>query len=237
MNWKEVLADRLTALEKRIREACQRSNRRREEVTIVAVTKSVSSQVAEAITTLGVKDLGESRPQELWRKRDTIHEAVRWHLVGRLQTNKIERTLPVHLVHSVDSFRLLEKIEESARRSQLTAKVLLQANVTGEPCKQGLTPAECIQTVQRLHLFGYARVKGLMTIAQLDAAQDAVAETFRTLRDLRDRMRLEIQPPHEIEELSMGMSNDFESAVEQGATIVRIGSLLFSGLAGDSVTP
>ena len=135
---RSLLKDRLQAVEERIRAACRRANRAREEVTLVAVTKYVGCEIAALLPEFGVLDLGESRPQELWRKAAALPKDVRWHLVGHLQRNKIEKTLPlVHLIHSVDSVRLLKALYEEAEKQDRHVDVLLEFNLSREPAKHG----------------------------------------------------------------------------------------------------
>src|SRR5262249_5285592 len=138
---RDLLSDRLARLEERIQGACARAGRPRESVTLVAVTKTVGPTVATVLTELGVLDLGESRPQELWKKPKFLPPAVRWHLVGHLQRNKVDRTLPlVHMIHSVDSLRLLEALEQEAQRQGLRLDVLLEVNASREDNKNGFAP-------------------------------------------------------------------------------------------------
>jgi pyridoxal phosphate enzyme (YggS family) len=226
-----VLASRLQTVEERLRAACRRAGRDRAEVTLVAVTKTVPPEVAAELARLGVTDLGESRPQELWRKAAALPPTVRWHLVGHLQRNKIEKTLPlVTLIHSVDSLRLLAALEEEAARLGRTVPALLEVNASGEASKHGFAPAEVPGLAAHLIGLRHLLVRGLMTMAApLDDPQQC-RPTFAALRGLRDRLRGELGPPHALEHLSMGMSNDFEVAVEEGATLVRLGSVLFEGL-------
>jgi pyridoxal phosphate enzyme (YggS family) len=217
-------------VEERLRAACRRAGRAREEVTLVAVTKTVEPAVAAAVAALGVRDLGESRPQELWRKAAALPD-VRWHLIGHLQRNKVERTLPmVVCIHSVDSLRLLEAIDGEAAARGLPVEVLLECNASGEASKHGLAPEEVPAMLPQLAKFRYAQVTGLMTMAAYEENPERCRPTFAVLRRLRDRLRGEVGPPHRLEQLSMGMSNDFEVAVEEGATLVRLGSVLFEGL-------
>jgi pyridoxal phosphate enzyme (YggS family) len=228
-----TLAGRLQAVEERLRAACRRAGRDRAEVTLVAVTKTVPPEVAAELVRLGVTDLGESRPQELWRKAAALPQTIRWHLIGHLQRNKIDRTLPlVTLIHSVDSLRLLAALEEEAARLGRTVPVLLEVNASGEASKHGFAPADVPGLAAPLAGLRHLQVRGLMTMAApLDDPQQC-RPTFAALRGLRDRLRGELGPPHSLEHLSMGMSNDFEVAVEEGATLVRIGSVLFEGLEG-----
>jgi PLP dependent protein len=215
---RDILAANLARVEQRIAAACARAGRPRSSVTLVAVTKTVSVDVAAELIALGVRDLGESRPQELWRKAEALKE-VRWHLIGHLQRNKIDRTLPlVHRLHSVDSRRLLEAIDAAG-----PAELLLEFNCSGEASKGGFAPADAPALRDALHHLKQARVVGLMTMAPFEDDPQRCRPTFQALRRLRD----EIGP---LPELSMGMSNDFEVAIEEGATAVRIGTALFEGL-------
>jgi pyridoxal phosphate enzyme (YggS family) len=229
-----TLAARLAAVEERLHAACARSGRRREEVTLVAVTKTVSPGVAAALHALGVRDLAENRPQELWRKAAELPPSVRWHMIGHLQRNKLERTLPlVCLIHSVDSLRLLEAVEAEAGRRGVRARVLLEVNASGEANKGGFRPAEVPALASALRSLAHVQVRGLMAMAAYEEDPQHTRPTFSALRALRDRLRPEIAPAHTLSELSMGMTNDFEIAVEEGATLVRLGTVLFERL-GDS---
>jgi pyridoxal phosphate enzyme (YggS family) len=218
-------------VESRLAAACARAGRARGEVTLVAVTKTVGSDVARRLHRLGAVHLGESRPQELWRKAAELPATVTWHLIGHLQRNKIERTLPlVRLIHSVDSLRLLEALEREAARQARPVEALLEVNASGEANKHGFPPEEVPSLLPKLAALRQVRVRGLMTMAALTDDPEAARPTFAALRRLREALRGQVEPPHELRELSMGMTNDFEVAVEEGATLVRIGSALFEGL-------
>src|SRR5437016_3696774 len=163
---KAILAQRLKAVEARIEAACRRAGRSRADVTLVAVTKTISAEIAALLPSLGVLDLGESRPQELWRKAAHLSKVaprVRWHQVGHLQRNKIEATLPlVHLIHSVDSIRLLNGLDQEAGRQQRTAVVLLEVNVSREANKHGFSPAEIPGLIKPIAGLKHVQVAGLM---------------------------------------------------------------------------
>src|SRR5437879_1733641 len=198
--------ERLCHVEERISTACARAGRRRDEITLIAVTKTVSPEMAALLPDAGIRHLGENRPQELWRKAAALPPNIHWHLIGHLQRNKIERTLPlVHRIHSADSVRLLEAIEAEARRQGRTVPVFLEVNASGEASKHGFGPDDVLPLVPRLRDLTGVRVGGLMTMAALQEPE-ACRPTFRALRTLRDRLRQELP---DMVDLSMGMSNDF----------------------------
>jgi pyridoxal phosphate enzyme (YggS family) len=203
-------------------------------VTLVAVTKTVSAEVAAVLPELGVVDLGESRPQELWRKAAVFPRSARWHLVGHLQRNKIEKTLPLtHLIHSVDSERLLLALDEEAARQDRRVDVLLEVNASREEAKHGFAPEELAglgDPGSALRELKRVRVCGLMTMAALEEEPERCRPTFVGLRELRDRLRAELGSAYPLAHLSMGMTNDFEVAIEEGATLVRIGTAIFDGI-------
>jgi pyridoxal phosphate enzyme (YggS family) len=226
-----ALRERLQVVEERIGAACARSGRRREEVTLVAVTKTIPAKIAAVLPAIGLLDLAENRPQALWQKAAALPSGVRWHLVGHLQRNKIERTLPlVHLLHSADSMRLLAALETEAAKRGTTVPVLLEVNASREASKHGFSPEELPALVPELQRLSRVRILGLMTMAAYADDPEQCRPTFAEVRRLRDVLRERVAPPHQVEQLSMGMSNDFEVAVEEGATFVRLGTVLFEGL-------
>lgn len=227
--------DRLRAnindVRERIARAAESAGRGTDALRLVAVTKQVDAETACELVTLGVRELGESRPQELWRKRELVAEPARWHLIGPLQRNKARRTLPmVDLIHSVDSVRLLEWLDTLAHELALEPAVLLEVNVSGEAAKHGLQAAEVPAALCEAARLSRVRVCGLMTMAPYDDDPERARPVFAALRELRDRVRRDAPPNCPLGELSMGMSGDFEAAVAEGATIVRIGSALFRGI-------
>jgi PLP dependent protein len=226
---RDVLKENLARIEQRLRSACARAGRPRESVTLVAVTKTVSADLAALLPELGVHDLGESRPQELWRKAEAIPAGVRWHLIGHLQRNKIERTLPlIHRLHSVDSTRLLAALDAVAQPRPV--EVMLEVNCSGEPSKQGFAPAEVAALAPALRALRNVRVVGLMTMAAFEDDLERCRPSFALLRRLLDELRSLVGGAHPLTELSMGMSNDFDVAIEEGATAVRLGTVLFAGI-------
>ncbi len=228
---KASLMRQWNAVEVRIQRACQQAGRARSDVQLVAVTKTLSVELAGLLPELGLLDLGENRPQELWRKAAALPPAIRWHLIGHLQRNKIERTLPlVHLLHSVDSTRLLTALEAALAQRGRTLDVLLEVNASREPSKHGFTPEEVPGLAPTIASLPHVRVQGLMTLAAFEEDAERCRPTFAMVRGLRDRLRQELGTPHGLGQLSMGMSNDFEVAIEEGATLVRIGTALFEGV-------
>jgi len=226
-----LLSERIDAVEQRIQAACRRAGRARTEVTLVAVTKTVGPEIVALLPSLGITNLGESRPQELWRKAAALPVTVRWHLVGHLQRNKIERTLPlVHCIHSVDSGKLLDTLEQEAAKLQRMLPIFLEVNASGEASKHGFTPAEVIALGSKIAAFPHLQVLGLMTMAAFEENPENTRPTFVALRELRDKLRQNLQAPDCLPHLSMGMTNDFEVALEEGATFLRVGTALFEGL-------
>jgi pyridoxal phosphate enzyme (YggS family) len=213
------LAENLRRIEDRITAACDRAGRPRDSVTLVAVTKTVSAEVAALLPVLGVPDLGENRPQELWRKVEAIPGA-RWHFIGHLQRNKIERTLPVvKLLHSIDSIRLLDALEAA----KLPVQGFLEFNCSGEASKGGFAPGEVEELHQRMNTLSYVNITGVMTMAAPVDDPEQARPTFARLRALGEQLRV----PY----LSMGMSGDFEAAILEGASHIRLGTILFEGIA------
>lgn len=231
----KLIAANLVAVRERITAAARAAGRDPAEVRLVAVTKYVDVATTRLLLEAGCHDLGESRPQLLWDKAEQLRDLpIRWHLIGHLQRNKIRRTLPlVHLIHGVDSLRLLEELEhEQAPHAERPAlPVLLEVNVGGEAAKHGFAPDEVPALVDALARCQHLDVRGLMAMARLTNDADGARADFAKLRTLRERLRREWAGRFTLDELSMGMSGDFEAAIAEGATLVRIGSALFEGVA------
>jgi hypothetical protein len=226
------LLDNLAEIRRRIAAAAKRSGRPVSAVTLVAATKTVDVATARALAEAGCLDLGESRPQKLWQKAAELADLpVRWHLIGHLQRNKVERTLPLAtLIHSVDSLRLLAAIDAAAGLSDRTVPVFLEVNISGDRTKHGLMPGEMPVRIAEAAAFRHVQIRGLMAMAALEGGPERARHDFRTLRQLRDHLRESAPAGISLDELSMGMSDDFEVAIEEGATLVRIGSALFEGI-------
>jgi PLP dependent protein len=226
------IAENLAQVRGRIAEAARSSGREPAAVTLLAVTKYVPTQVAAALVAAGCCELGESRPQELWSKASELaNPAIHWHLIGHLQRNKIRRTLElVHLVHSVDSPRLLSALNQQAAELGRRPAVLLEANISGDITKTGMPPQELEPLLVQAPDFPHVKICGLMGMASLEGGADAARRDFARLRQLRDRLATICPANVSLTELSMGMSGDFEVAIAEGATIVRLGSALFEGI-------
>lgn len=225
------IIDHLTRVRERISDAARVAGRRYEDVTLIAVTKNVSAdRVREAIAA-GLRDLGENRVQEAVAKRDelgAIASACRWHLIGSLQTNKVKPALQAFdLIHSLDRPSLAHELAARAHVAGGATRVLVQVNVSGEESKHGLPPAEVEPFLESLEALESLRVEGLMTIAPLVDDPEKVRPLFRRMRELRDRLARRRWRHAELRELSMGMSGDYEVAVQEGATLVRVGTALF----------
>jgi pyridoxal phosphate enzyme (YggS family) len=231
MNEEQIRAN-VERVQHRIAAAARRSGRPAEAIRLVAVTKRVPVAWVRPLVACGVGDLGENYPQELWRKAEALADlgaSVRWHLIGHLQSNKVKKTLPlVRLIHSVDSLQLLRTLDESAAALSDPPGVCLQVNTSGEVSKHGWAPQQVLEDAEAIAGCRASPIVGLMTMAALGTTAETARPSFVRLRDLREELRRRTGLP--LAELSMGMSGDFEVAIEQGATLVRIGSALFEGV-------
>lgn len=226
------IAANLARVREQIAAAAKRSGRAASDVRLVAVTKYVDVEMTRAVFDAGCHDLGESRPQDLWAKAMALsNAAVAWHMIGHLQRNKIRRTLPAAaLIHSVDSAQALTAIDRIAGELQLVSRVLIEVNTSGDASKDGVPPADVAALLENAALLSHVKVEGLMTMAALEGGVDVARRNFASLRTLRDSLVGRTPDNVLLAELSMGMSGDFEAAIVEGATIVRVGSALFEGI-------
>ena len=192
-------------------------------VAIVAVTKTHGPEAVQAAIDAGLGDVGENRVQEALPKMDAVHSPVRWHLIGHLQRNKVKVLPRFDLLHSLDSARLADAVD-GVGRSEGPVKALVQVNVVGEETKGGIERADWAREAERMRGLEGVRVLGVMTMAPLDADDATLRTVFAGAREARDVFRA---AGHDAVELSMGMSHDYEMAVEEGATLVRLGTILF----------
>lgn len=237
-NWKRV--------QQRIDDACHRAKRDPSTVTLVAITKYASLDILRLLVDMGVPHLGENRVQELIKRAAMINEWLsrrprdlaagarprpQWHMVGHLQRNKVRSLLPwVSLIHSVDSLRLTEEIDAQAEKLDRVVPILLQLNLTDEPSKSGVAVAAVTHLAEQLHSLEHIEIRGLMAMAPLTEDVNEIRLTFERARELFDEIVAERICGPGFKDLSLGMTADFEHAIEFGSTYVRIGSALFEGI-------
>jgi len=216
----------------RIAEAAAESGRTADEITLVAVSKYVGEAEVRALVEAGCRVLGESRPQEFWEKAARCADvAVRWHMIGHLQRNKVRRTIPlVEMIQSADSPKLIAAVDRIAAELSRRAPILLEVNISGDAAKHGFASEEVEPFLEELAGYEHVETRGLMCMARFSGAEDAARRDFARLRQLRDRLRTNCPDGIVLDDLSMGMSGDYEAAIREGATIVRVGSALFEGV-------
>jgi pyridoxal phosphate enzyme (YggS family) len=225
------LPSRLAAVRERIARARERSGRA-DGVTLVAVTKTHGPEAVLAARRAGLEDAGENRVAELESKVAEVgRDSIRWHLIGHLQRNKVKRALPLFdLLHSLDSPRLAQTLSDAAVAAGSTIRALAQVNVSGEETKGGFEAAGLLAALEPICRLPGLRVEGLMTMAPLTEEEAVLRRTFSATRALWERAGREVEGFHALH-LSMGMSNDYEIAVEEGSTMVRLGTVLFGARA------
>ncbi len=224
-----MISDNLKSVTQRIAICCEKSGRQPDDVKLICVTKEASLKEIEEVLQAGVKDIGENRIQDAVLKHRSIGNRAIWHLIGHLQTNKVKDAVKIFsLIHSVDSIRLAKEIDKEAGKLNKIQDILVQVNTSGEESKFGLAPAEALPFFKEVSLYPNINILGFMTIAPEVDDPEKARSCFRRLRELRDYINSQLPTPDS--QLSMGMSNDFEIAIEEGATIVRVGRAIFSGI-------
>ncbi|GBD06758.1 hypothetical protein HRbin21_00563 [bacterium HR21] len=227
----ELLAERWHQLHERVRESARRAGRRAEEIRIIAVSKSHPPELLEAALAVGIRCFGENYAQELRAKADYLQQRghqVEWHFIGHLQTNKVKLIAPIAtLIHGVDSLHAADALNRWGERHGKPVHILLQVNTSGEQTKHGCAPEELFPLAEAVLRLPFLRLDGLMTIPA-PGTPEQVRREFRLLRSLREELRQRYgSSPESFPHLSMGMSADYELAVEEGATLLRIGTALF----------
>ena len=224
----EMLAENLQNVEERIQAACARANRDRNEDTLIAVSKTKPVSMLEEVYAEGIRCFGENKVQELTEKHDKLPSDVKWHMIGHLQRNKVKYIVDkVDLIHSVDSVRLAETIEQEAVKKDVIVPVLVEVNVAEEDSKFGLKVNEVLSIIEEISKFPHIRIKGLMTIAPYVENPEENRPVFARLRKLSVDIAEKNIDNVSVEILSMGMTNDYEVAIEEGATMVRVGTGIF----------
>ncbi len=222
---REAIEANVERVKRRVADACARSARDAAEVTIVGVTKTFGPEVVDAMVEAGVGDIGENRIQEFLDKCSVVTRSCRWHFIGTLQRNKATKAVGrFELIHSVDNLELARALDRIGRERGISTRVLFEVNTSGEPSKRGFAPVELPDAARTASSLPALSLEGLMTVGPLTHDASAVRSAFALLRDLRDRTQGELGS--RFAHLSMGMSDDFEIAVEEGATIIRLGRVL-----------
>ena len=223
-----MLKENLEEVRRRAWAACERAGRKREDVTLIAVSKTKPVSAIREIMDCGVVDFGENKVQELCGKIEEIEEPLHWHLIGHLQRNKVKYIVDkAYLIHSVDSLRLAKEIQKEAEKCNVTCPVLIEINIGGEESKDGIPKEEAIPLIREIAELSRVRVRGLMTIAPPVEEPEEARGYFKEMRTLFEAVKAEQIPGVEMKELSMGMTGDFEVAIEEGATMVRVGTAIF----------
>jgi pyridoxal phosphate enzyme (YggS family) len=222
------IKDNLNDIKDRIAVAAIKSGRQPEEITLVTVTKTLPIDVINAAITFGITDIGENKVQEVMDKYDHILNEPKWHLIGHLQTNKVKYIADkVSLIHSVDSLRLAEEISRRCEKLETVMDILIQINVADESTKFGIQRDEVFELVEQVSLLTNVRIKGLMTIAPNIEDEQELRKYFAEMKDIFETLKKTMYNRVDMTYLSMGMTNDYEIAIEEGANMVRIGTGIF----------
>lgn len=225
----EAIRENLNEIRESIKESANKVGRSPDEVTLLAVTKTVEADAIEEAIDNGVTDVGENKPQELVRKYEILGDKVKWHLIGSLQSNKVKYIIDkVAMIHSLDRISLAKEIQKQAEKVDRTIKCLVQVNISKEESKHGLYSEEAIGFIKEVsENYKNIEISGLMTMAPFVDDEDIVRGVFKGLRDLSIEIKNLDIPNVSMDYLSMGMSHDYKIAIEEGATIVRVGTSIF----------
>lgn len=223
-----MLQSQYEEVQKKITVACERCGRDRSQVTLIAVSKTKPVEMLEEVYSLGERNFGENKVQELTEKYETLPKDIRWHMIGHLQRNKVKYIVDkVTLIHSVDSLRLARTISEEAKKRGCTAHILLEVNVAQEESKFGVTVEEAPELAEEIALLPNIQIEGLMTIAPFVENPEENRPVFQKLKKLSVDIAEKNINNVTMAVLSMGMTNDYEIAIEEGATMVRVGTAIF----------
>jgi hypothetical protein len=223
-----MLEENLAQVEKNIRIACEKSGRDRSEVTLIAVGKTKPADMLRTVYDCGIRDFGENKVQEMCDKMEVLPDDIRWHMIGHLQTNKVKYIVgKTALIHSVDSVHLAKEIERQAEKMDVTVPILIEVNIAEEESKFGIHREEAIAMVKEIAAFDHLRIQGLMTIAPYVENPEENRTFFREIRQLSVDIRNQNIDNICMDVLSMGMTGDYMVAIEEGATLVRVGTGIF----------
>ena len=223
-----MVKENLMEVESRVQAACRRAGRPREDVLLIAVSKTKPVELIREVMETGTRDFGENKVQEMCNKIEEIKEPLNWHLIGHLQRNKVKYIVDkACLIHSVDSIRLAEEIQkEAVKKGVSKVSVLIEVNMAQEESKDGISASETEALVREIAKLPNLQIRGLMTIAPFVENPEENRVHFQAMRRLRDQLKEMNIPGVEMTELSMGMTNDFEVAIEEGATMIRVGTAI-----------
>ncbi len=220
--------DNINSVKQRIKSTCQKIGREANEVILVAVAKTIPVEIIKNVVEHGIDHIGENRVQEAEKKYEQLGKIATWHLVGHLQTNKVKKALQIFdFIHSVDSYHLAQEISKHAEQLERPVNCLVEVNTSGEASKFGMTPVATLELVKKISFLPAIHIMGLMTIGAFLPDPEQIRPCFKLLRELKDEIQLMDLENVAMKYLSMGMTNDFEVAIEEGATIVRIGTAIF----------
>ena len=224
----EYLNENIDVVVSNIKNACERSGRKFEEVTLIGVTKTIDEDIINKSIEFGIKNIGENKVQEITRKYDKIDKSVNWHLIGHLQTNKVKYIIDkVSLIHSVDSYKLAEEISKRAVKAEIEMNILIQINVAEEDSKFGINKDNIDEMVENISKLPNIKIQGLMNIAPYYEDNEFVRKYFREMKEIFDRIKNNNYDKVNMNYLSMGMTNDYEIAVEEGANMIRVGTGIY----------
>lgn len=224
-----MLKENLAIVEENVRKACEKAGRKREEVTLIAVSKTKPVEMLEEIYDAGIRSFGENKVQELTDKIEKLPADIKWHMIGHLQRNKVKYLVGnnIELIHSVDSYRLAEEINIQAKKKNVTVPILVEVNIAEEESKFGISAEDAIQLVSQIAELENVQIKGLMTIAPYVADAEENRLYFRKIKQLSVDITNKNIDNVSMEILSMGMTGDYMVAIEEGATMVRVGTGIF----------
>lgn len=223
-----MILENLKQVEENIKNACEKAGRDRSKVTLIAVSKTKPVSMLEEAYNSGIREFGENKVQEICEKRDQLPADIHWHMIGHLQRNKVKYIVKdVTLIHSVDTYRLAEEINIQAKKAGRIVPVLIEINVAGETSKFGVAPSEALQLVQEISHLENIRICGLMTVAPYVEDPEENRSCFRKIRDLSVDIAAQNIDNVSMDVLSMGMTGDYMVAIEEGATMVRVGTGIF----------
>lgn len=223
-----MVKENLAYVEEQIIKACEKAGRNRDEVTLIAVSKTKPVSLVDEVIDYGIREFGENKVQEIMDKYETVKSPVNWHMIGHLQRNKVKYIVDkVCLIHSVDSYRLAEMIDQEAAKKGVICDILIEVNIAKEDTKYGVMEEEVLPLVEQISKLSNIRIKGLMTIAPFVENSEKNRVHFRNLRNLYVDIKTKNIHNVDMKILSMGMTNDYEVAIEEGATMVRVGTGIF----------